>query len=65
MTEVRDSVGDSHVRDKQAHTFLSNEEKDRLRTMAAANGLSQSAFLRALVNEQWLYLVSNNNKKAV
>ncbi|QNJ55391.1 ribbon-helix-helix DNA binding domain protein [Gordonia phage LittleFella] len=39
-------------RHKQAHTFLSMEEKQKLVLLAESAGLTQSAYLRKLVVEQ-------------
>ena len=39
-------------RHKQAHTFLSPEEKRKLILLARSAGLTQSAYLRKLVVEQ-------------
>lgn len=40
-------------RNLQAHTFLNEWEKNSLRIMAESEGMSQSAFLRALVVKEW------------
>lgn len=54
----------SRPRNKQAHTFLNEEEKAKLRERAAAMGMTQSAYLRYLVvNDFGLLGKSSRDKK--
>lgn len=51
-SEEEVAEAEAGARSLQAHTFLSWEEKSKLLRLARKAGLSQSAYLRMLVNEQ-------------